>query len=637
MSTTGMGGPQLLKNPALGAKALYIIVFVSGAVLMGLEIAGAKTLAPSFGTSTFVWGAIIGMFMGALAAGYYVGGALADKKPSFQMLAGIVSLASAWIFVLPYVGPGLAETIARGDLGKMAGPLLASFVLFFFPSFLMGMVSPYSVKLNASSLAGVGGVAGRLYALSTFGSICGTVLTTFYLIPYASLSHVERGLGIVLLATALACLLLFLIARGNVRSSQANFAMALVILLAAGVEFWIAVPVEPNVYKGNRLLYYEDSPYHEILVTEEVVRFNENSPEDKDGGVLMPCKSWAPDDDPYYLKQIRRWLKFNENIESGTYPYESAHKNAVTYTDLLHLPVLWVNQPKRILVVGGGGGIIPTQYYKWYGTQVDVAEIDEAVQRVAKAYFDMPRDTDKNKEGINFYIGDGRQTIRRKLEGPYDVIVLDAYSSGGQIPFHLMTWEFLNEVKSKLAPNGVLVTNIISGLQNGATAVSAHNADLFLAEYKTLCATRAEATGTASSKPEDNVPLFTPKQLYVFPKFYADDENMSASKLEEYRNVIVIATQEKERVDADKLDDLAKSMSLKAEEFKDEKEREEALAQAKIKCDLKPHIKSYRRLKEYGVATKDKLDPVPILSDDYAPVDLMYRPVKRDEIMRRVR
>src|SRR5947208_2879008 len=101
MNYSGSGDHPQVVNPAKAAWALYIIVFVSGAVLMGLEIAGAKILAPGFGTSTFVWGAIIGMFMGALATGYYVGGGLADKRPSFQMLAGIVSAASVWIILLP--------------------------------------------------------------------------------------------------------------------------------------------------------------------------------------------------------------------------------------------------------------------------------------------------------------------------------------------------------------------------------------------------------------------------------------------------------------------------------------------------------------------------------------------------------
>src|SRR5258706_1751119 len=140
MSNPLSGEIKPAANPSLAAWALYVIVFVSGAVLMGLEIAGAKMLAPSFGTSTFVWGAIIGMFMGALAAGYYVGGWFADQRPSFQMLAAIVSLAAGWIIALPHFGWILAESIAQKDLGKMIGPLLASMMLFFVPSSLMWMV-----------------------------------------------------------------------------------------------------------------------------------------------------------------------------------------------------------------------------------------------------------------------------------------------------------------------------------------------------------------------------------------------------------------------------------------------------------------------------------------------------------------
>jgi spermidine synthase len=116
-------------------------------------------------------------------------------------------------------------------------------------------------------------------------------------------------------------------------------------------------------------------------------------------------------------------------------------------------------------VVGGGGGVVPTQYASWYGCEVDVAEIDGAVERVARKYFQIP-ETPK----IKFYIGDGRQTVRRFPDKTYDIIFLDAYTAGGQIPFHLMTWEFLNEVKSKLTDRGVLVTNIISGVANSANA-----------------------------------------------------------------------------------------------------------------------------------------------------------------------
>src|SRR5258708_2214042 len=177
-----------------------------------------------------------------------------------------------------------------GGGGKRGGPVVAWFGLFFIPSLLMGMVSPYSVKLNASSLAGVGGVAGRLYALSTFGSIAGTLLTTFFLIPSWALSNVLQFLGATELLVALGCLAAFLSARGSVTRSQINVVGVLALLWLMGVESWAAFPVAPRIRDGNRMLHYEDSAYHEIMVTEHVIYYEEST--DRDGGTLLPCNSW---------------------------------------------------------------------------------------------------------------------------------------------------------------------------------------------------------------------------------------------------------------------------------------------------------------------------------------------------------
>ncbi|MGD0091123.1 MAG: fused MFS/spermidine synthase, partial [Planctomycetota bacterium] len=162
-ATLGETPITLAQAARRGAWALYLIVLVSGAVLMGVEIAGAKIMAPGFGTSIFVWGSIIGLFMAALASGYYLGGMLADRKPAFAFLAAIVSAAGVLTVLIPRFGPGMCESIARHDLGPVFGPLFAAAAVFFLPSFLMGMVSPYAVKLNATSLTALGGVAGRLY------------------------------------------------------------------------------------------------------------------------------------------------------------------------------------------------------------------------------------------------------------------------------------------------------------------------------------------------------------------------------------------------------------------------------------------------------------------------------------------
>ncbi len=580
------------------ASALYTIVLISGAVLMGVEIAGAKVLAPSFGTSTFVWGSIIGMFMAALASGYYLGGIVADRKPSFAVLSGVVTAAGLWTaVVIPRFGPAICEGIGKVDLGPVVGPLLATFAVFYVPSFLMGMVSPYAVKLNASSLAGLGGVTGKLYALSTFGSIVGTLLTTFVLIPSFCLSNVLTFIGLLLMAAAIVSFLLFRSATGGKLIPQERTAVAAMILLALVCgEGWAVFPVEPFVASGERLLHYEDSTYHEILITETVVVPSR----DRSSWTLLPPKMWNAEN-----AGVRRMLKFNENLESGIFPYNKEYLNAVSYTDLLHVPLLWVDKPERILVVGGGGGIIPVQYHEWYGSKVDIAEIDPAVERVARRYFQIPETPD-----IRFFIGDGRQTVRNVPDKTYDVIFLDAYSSGGQIPFHLLTWEFLNTVKSKLKDRGILITNIISGLRN-VTPQNIPPADLFLAEYKTLIASRADAL---RDKTADASPMF--KQVYVFPKVYEGRE-LGGNNLEEYRNVIVVATREDTHRTIDQLSEQMKALTSG--------DTPRVRAQ-----DMNWHVDHMYRIGP----NPEELAGVPILSDDYAPVDMMYRPVKRDESTR---
>jgi predicted membrane-bound spermidine synthase len=584
------------------AWALYLIVVVSGAVLMGVEIAGAKILAPGFGTSTYVWGSIIGLFMGALAAGYFIGGWLSDRAPNFTILAMIVSVAGTWVLLIPRMGPQISDLVARSNWGTVAGPLLAATAIFFFPSFLMGMVSPFAVKLRARSLSALGSVAGNLYALSTFGSIVGTLLTTFVLIPIKPLSWVMMFLGLMLIVVAIVSLTLFRFALGGLQRDDRRSLSVMVLMALAFGEAWIVFPVQPHIPDGERLLKYEDSAYHEILVTESVME------RDGEGGVIFPVKVWKPEEEIMWLgyQGIARWLKFNENTESGIFPYRPTYTNAVGYTDLLHIPLLFVNDPppKRMLVVGGGGGIVPTQYRNAYHTEVDIAEIDDKVREISQEFFSVATSPNSVNEtpAPHFYIGDGRQSLKKLPDNAYDVIVLDAYSSGGQVPFHLMTWEFMSEIKKKLTKRGVLATNIISALKNGSDTNGIKPAALFLAEYKTLTASEAEAKPGAT----DTTPLFKKDQVYVFQKFRPG--------FEDYRNVIIVCTQEDSPRELEKLMSDVKRLTTGSDPL--------------VKV---PHLDTLVFQGLYDKVEPAELEQTPILSDDYAPVDTMYRPVRIDE------
>lgn len=182
---------------------IKLVVFVCGAVVMSFEILGSRVLAPNFGSSVFVWGSLISVFLTGLSAGYYIGGRISDVNPSSRKLGLIIMIPGLLLLSFPlYSGP-ISDWIFVKDLGVRLSPLLASLILFLAPSVFLGIVSPYTAKLMICSLHTSGKTIGTLYALSTFGSIIGTLLTSFYLITVAGVNALIMGQGIFLIVLAL--------------------------------------------------------------------------------------------------------------------------------------------------------------------------------------------------------------------------------------------------------------------------------------------------------------------------------------------------------------------------------------------------------------------------------------------------
>jgi hypothetical protein len=177
---------------------IRFVVFICGALVMSYEILGSRVLAPNFGSSVFVWGSLISVFLAGLSAGYYLGGRIADIRPSTKKLGLIICLPGVLFIAFPLYGAQISDWIFMKDLGIRLSPLLASLILFFIPSVLLGMVSPYTVKLMICSLHTSGTTVGTLYALSTLGSIVGTLVTSFYLITIAGVKILIMGQGIIL-------------------------------------------------------------------------------------------------------------------------------------------------------------------------------------------------------------------------------------------------------------------------------------------------------------------------------------------------------------------------------------------------------------------------------------------------------
>ncbi|MBI5075836.1 MAG: fused MFS/spermidine synthase [Nitrospirae bacterium] len=182
---------------------IRFVVFICGAIVMSFEILGSRVLAPNFGSSVFVWGSLISVFLAGLSGGYYLGGGLADISPSSRKLSFIIAAPGLLLLTFPlYSGP-ISDWIFMKDLGVRMSPLIASSVLFLVPAVFLGIVSPYTAKLMICSLHTSGKTIGTLYALSTFGSIIGTLITSFYLITLAGVNALIMGQGVLLIVLAI--------------------------------------------------------------------------------------------------------------------------------------------------------------------------------------------------------------------------------------------------------------------------------------------------------------------------------------------------------------------------------------------------------------------------------------------------
>lgn len=190
-----------MERVATRIPLLYAIVFINGAVLMGFEILGSRVLAPYFGNSIFVWGSLIGVFMAGMALGYFLGGWLGDRWPSRLVFAALLGSTGLYLLVFPYFGFSVAEWVADLDPGPRGGPFWACLLLYLIPSISLGAVSPYAFVLAVNDLRSAGRSVGSLYAVSTVGSIIGTLGTAFYLILWAGTRSSLQLLGALMVVT----------------------------------------------------------------------------------------------------------------------------------------------------------------------------------------------------------------------------------------------------------------------------------------------------------------------------------------------------------------------------------------------------------------------------------------------------
>ncbi len=417
---------------------LLISVFVSGAAVMALELLGSRLLAPVFGNSIFVWGSLIGVVLAALSTGYYLGGKLADRRPDFHILSSVIFVAGILVLGLPALAPIVFDSSISLGLGERYSPLLATTILLGPTSILLGMVSPYAIRLATKTVEKLGKASGNLYALSTMGSIAGTFITVFVLIPEFGVNKIIAAFGVILLVVSFLGL---------------GFRMKVLVLLILAI-MPLAAP-----YIVNRQLtvaaytlalgdtaYETDTPYHHLVVADSF--------------------------DPTVQSYIRI-LILDDNFHSAM-DLSDPDRTVFKYTDYFHLGFLLNPNITRVLFIGGGGFTGPKIFLKHYPSiHVDVAEIDPEVIRVAERYFAV----DPTNPRLHIYNDDGRIFLQKTTQ-KYDLVVLDAYSKT-YVPFHLMTAEFFRELSNHLTPKGSVISNLISG-------ISGDRAKLLNAEINTM-------------------------------------------------------------------------------------------------------------------------------------------------------
>ena len=387
-------------------------VFVSGAVVMALELVGSRILAPVFGDSIFVWGALIGVVMAALSLGYYVGGRMADRRPSYGTFTLILISAGVLILLIPLSSPFILEVTYLSGAGDRYGPILASLLLLAAPTTLLGMVSPYSVRMSAESISTLGGISGSLGSISTAGSLFGTFFTVFVLIPSFGVRQIVFSLGVVLIAVAVVGMTW--VEKGLI------FSLVLVLMM-------------PSLFSGGgpflgisgNTLVRKDTPYSTLTVIDNVA-------------------------------EGTRTLYLNNMPHSAMY-LNGSNRAVYRYTDYFNMAFLFNPEAERVLFIGGGGFSGPKQFLEYYpNATIDVVEIDPDVVAVAREHFGVTDDP-----RLRVFVMDGRTFLRGA--GTYDIVVLDAYSKT-YVPFHLMTREFFEALDEHLSPDGVVVSNLISSL-----------------------------------------------------------------------------------------------------------------------------------------------------------------------------
>ncbi|MBA2507059.1 MAG: fused MFS/spermidine synthase [Thermoleophilaceae bacterium] len=392
---------------------LPLLVFVVGTGSLGAEIAAVRLLAPYFGASTIVWANTIGIVLVALSIGYWLGGKWADKRPEKEPLCLLALVAAVLLAIVPFVADPMLDLAVDAldsiSAGAFFGSLIGVLVLVAIPVLLLGAVTPWALRLAVadSGVSDAGKTAGRLYALSTAGSLLGTLLSALVLIPVL-----------------------------GTRRTFLVFALAIAVVAVPGLRLrrWAAAPAAIVVL---------------ILLPVGTLKAQVS-----DGKVIYETET-----ETQYARVIERTdgsraLELNEGQAQHSIWYPDTTLTGDVWDGHLVLPwAVRADAPRRVAILGNAAGTTARAYEEFFpDTRVDGVEIDPELSEIGKKYFEM------DNPQLRLYHEDARPFLRRMGDVRYDVISVDAYRQP-YIPFYLATREFFELCRERLAPGGVLIVN----------------------------------------------------------------------------------------------------------------------------------------------------------------------------------
>lgn len=386
------------------------IAFITGFALMVFELVASRILAPTIGSSTYIWTSVIGVIIAALSLGYAVGGWLADKRVAQQDISWLLLAAACCVSFTLVMSQGLLTTLGDTMLDARIKGLIASLVLFMPASFALGAISPYLVRMHTDSITTAGRSVASLSALNAVGGIIGTFSAGFIFF--------------------------------SIMGSRQTLVLVLVLLLAAS---WLILP---------RYRWKERALLVVLLLLTCINAIAPRAAAMTLANIDTPSAHYQVINTTYNGQSLNALLTGPRGWQSGVY-VNQPDELAFDYTRSIAEVVADAPHKDRMLVLGGGAFTLPQHFAKTYpSAKIDAVEIDPKLVDIAKEYFhyDAPQNVTIIADDARAYLG---YTTTK-----YDIIVVDVYSDIN-VPFALATSEYTAVLKQALKPGGVVVANII--------------------------------------------------------------------------------------------------------------------------------------------------------------------------------